>query len=410
MKFTINKLIVVSSALLFASTSIPLTSQASPTAGVGVSSLRSHRPQAEARARSLRPHTRSLAYLHDGKTIEFDPPGTTKKVSASCGGGCGSFASDINAAKTIVGSYTDKFVVSHGFIRSFDGRYLSFDAPGAGLGHGLDEGTVPYAIDPVGGIVGIYLDENVIFHGFVRRTDGSFDTFNIPGSGTMPGQGTIAWDLYDGATAGYYVDNDYVQHGFVRSRDRQITTFDPPGSVHTHICQIDCFNALGVVGGFIRSDGVVHGFLRDPSGKITQYDAPGAGQAPGQGTAFYGINPQGTMTGIIIDANNLVHGFLRYRNGSYVIGEVRGSGTGAFQGTFPYSVNALGAISGEFVDSNNVAHGFERFGGAVARFDAPDAAAVAYEGTEPTANDIFGDVVGSYADNNGLNHSFLWKP
>ncbi|MBD5633131.1 MAG: hypothetical protein IAI49_01530 [Candidatus Eremiobacteraeota bacterium] len=327
-----------------------------------------------------------------------------------CGGGCGSFASDINAAGTIVGSYTDKYVVSHGFIRSSAGRYLSFDAPGAGLGHGLDEGTVPYAIDPAGGIVGIYLDENVILHGFVREVDGSFENFNVPGAGAMPGQGTIAWDLYDGETAGYYVDNDYAEHGFVRSRGGQITTFDPPGSVHTHVCQIDCLNYLGVVGGFIRSDGVVHGFLREPSGKITQFDAPGAGQSPGQGTAFYGINLEGAITGIVIDSNDLIHGFLRYPNGSYVIGEVQGSGTGAYQGTLPYGINALAAVTGIFLDSNYGVHGFERFfSGAVARFDAPDAAP-ALGGTEPAANDIFGDVVGAYTDANGLNHSFLWKP
>lgn len=36
------------------------------------------------------------------------------------------------------GFYTDTNIVPHGFLRKTDGEIVSFDAPGAGLGYGLD--------------------------------------------------------------------------------------------------------------------------------------------------------------------------------------------------------------------------------------------------------------------------------
>ena len=152
----------------------------------------------------------------------------------------------------------------------------------------------------------------------MREPSGSFSTFSAPGAGTTPGSGlgTIANNLDDyGDTAGYYFDSQGVYHGFVRSRDHHITTFDPPGSVHTRVCPTDCLNRFGVIGGYRKKDDVNHGFLREPNGKITILDAPGAGRGANQGTAPYGIDAQGTITGFIVDSNNVFHGFLRYRNG-----------------------------------------------------------------------------------------------
>ena len=86
-----------------------------------------------------------------------------------------------------MGFYTDTNVVAHGFLRTPDGKVTSFEAPGAGLGHGLDQGTVAYSINDLGVIAGQYQDSNYVFHGFVRYPDGSFTKFDAPGAGTGAG-------------------------------------------------------------------------------------------------------------------------------------------------------------------------------------------------------------------------------
>jgi hypothetical protein len=44
--------------------------------------------------------------------------------------------------------------------------FITFDAPGAGTDPG--EGTVPQAINPSGTITGTSIDVNFVFHGFLR--------------------------------------------------------------------------------------------------------------------------------------------------------------------------------------------------------------------------------------------------
>ena len=51
-------------------------------------------------------------------------------------------------------------------------------------------GTIPVAINNEGIIAGYYYDENYVAHGFVRRLDGTFNTFDAPGAGTGLYQGT----------------------------------------------------------------------------------------------------------------------------------------------------------------------------------------------------------------------------
>jgi uncharacterized membrane protein len=397
----INQLIVVSSTLLLVSVSSTLTIQAQQ--GIRAGTVRS--------AGS----SRSESSRWDPKFVEFDPPGATKAVLAACGGYCGTFAYANNAAGTIVGAFTDQYVVPHAFIRAPDGHFLSFDAPGAGLGHGLDEGTVAYAISAAGAVVGQYEDAKTIYHGFVREPNGSFSTFSAPGAGTKPGvgQGTYAWDINGyGDTAGIYIDSSSVYHGFLRSRDHHVTTFDPPGSVLTYVCEETCLSDAGIAGFYYDKNNVEHAFLREPDGKITEFNAPGAGKAAGQGSQAASINADGTIAGEFTDSKNVVQGFVRYRNGSYVIGEAPGAGNGPGQGTYPFSINAFNAITGIVVDKNSVLHGFERFqNGALTTFNAPGAStATAFVGTRPSTNNVRGEVTGWFTDTTGLNHGFLWRP
>src|SRR5262249_6702453 len=107
--------------------------------------------------------------------------------------------------------------------------YTTFDAPGA-------VSTVPNGFNSAGAIAGYYPDANTVIHGFLRARDGTFTTFDAPGactaqSCTQPFQGTFAWNINPaGAIAGYYNDSSNVAHGYMRAPDGTITTFDAPGA------------------------------------------------------------------------------------------------------------------------------------------------------------------------------------
>src|SRR5438093_3611025 len=64
----------------------------------------------------------------------------------------------------------------------------TFDAPGAGTGPG--QGTLPFGINPAGTMAGYYIDSRDATHGFLRAPDGTITTFDAPGAGTGPGQAT----------------------------------------------------------------------------------------------------------------------------------------------------------------------------------------------------------------------------
>jgi hypothetical protein len=70
----------------------------------------------------------------DTHIIEFDASGAATVTSPACGGSCGTQAFGNNDLGAIVGSCTDVNVVPHGFLRTPNGAFISFDAPGAGLG------------------------------------------------------------------------------------------------------------------------------------------------------------------------------------------------------------------------------------------------------------------------------------
>ena len=77
-----------------------------------------------------------------------------------------SFPTGINPGGVIVGSFNDGFTINHGFVRTSDGTITTFDVPGAGTG--FDQGTAPLGITPGGVIMGLYIDPNYGTHGFVR--------------------------------------------------------------------------------------------------------------------------------------------------------------------------------------------------------------------------------------------------
>src|SRR5262245_1780338 len=105
----------------------------------------------------------------------------------------------------------------------------TFDAPGAGTGPA--QGTYATNIDPTGVIVGFGRDANNARHGFVRSTDGSFTIFDPPGAGTGNFQGTRAYAMTaGGAVAGFFIDSADGTHAYVRSGEGVITVIDAPGA------------------------------------------------------------------------------------------------------------------------------------------------------------------------------------
>ena len=75
-----------------------------------------------------------------------------------------SFPSGITPAEAITGSFSDSFAVKHGFLRASDGTVTTFDVPGAGTA--FNQGTVPLGINPGGIIMGLYIDAKYRHHGF----------------------------------------------------------------------------------------------------------------------------------------------------------------------------------------------------------------------------------------------------
>jgi hypothetical protein len=199
-------------------------------------------------------------YVRDrhGKTTPFDPlgsVGTFTNVSSSV----------INPEGAITGYYFDSNWVFHGFIRDPHGKIRTIDAPGAGADPGDGEGTFPMSINANGTIVGYFQDTNWLTHGFSRSPDGRFRTFDVPGAGTVVGswQGTWPNDINPaGAITGFYADSNWVSHGFIRDPDGKITKFDVPGAAGT---SPDTINSAGAITGtYWDASGVNHGFLRIP--------------------------------------------------------------------------------------------------------------------------------------------------
>src|SRR4029077_15774894 len=160
-----------------------------------------------------------------------------------------------------------------------------------------------------------------------------------------------------------------------------ITTFDAPGAgtgPHQGTYAL-CINPSGTIIGFVRgANEVRHGFVRSQDGSFTIFDAPGAGTGAGQGTRAYSINPGGTITGFFSDSVNTAHGYVRSNQGVITVFDAPGAGTGLGQGTFPLNspqlINPNGVITGYYVDSAFVKHGFVRDrNGVITTFDAPGA-------------------------------------
>jgi hypothetical protein len=173
------------------------------------------------------------------------------------------------------------------------GYFTSFDAPGAGTGPGQGTETASEAgLTRKGALAAGYIDDSFVLHGLLLAEDGTMTTFDVAGAGTGAYQGTYPGGIDRNNTiAGYYTDSNNVNHGFQRLKDGTITTFDVPsaGTASGQGTQGENISTFGVIDGqYIDGSNVYHCFQYSGGTISTFDDAPGAGTAPGQGTFIGG--------------------------------------------------------------------------------------------------------------------------
>jgi hypothetical protein len=359
------------------------------------------------------------------RIITFDAPG----AGTGSGQGTGCFAYTdcsvlINNFGAITGYYLDANNVFHGFLRSPEGTFTNFEAPGSDTTANDFNGTLPNAINDAGAITGIYYDVNNVGHGFLRTPEGAFTTFDAPGS--VGYTNPVAINVESGIV-GYYGDQNGQARAFLRHPDGTFETWSgpdactsaPPGEFCGGTAAFN-INVFGTVAGGYGDTNIVHHLLiRTPAGKLQTVSDPGAGTGSSQGTGCpgcsIGLNLFGAIAGYYVDGNYLVHGYLRTPSGEFITfdGPDEGpNGMGCYNDC-PIGLNDWGAITGSYLDANNVYRGFLRSpDGAVITFEAPGADTTAndYNGTFPYSINDQGVITGYYLDVNNVSHGFLRIP
>ena len=349
--------------------------------------------------------------------ISFEVPGADTTANDYNG----TFPSGINNWEVVTGSYIDVNDVYHGFIRSPDGKFTTFEVRGADTTKGSYNGTIPNAINDLGWITGVYFDASGTGHGFLLGPEGQFTAFDVPGA--VGYSNPLAINL-EGAVVGTYLDSNSVFRAFLRSPDGKFTTFLGPDGCNTSPAA-GCFgtaafniNIFGTIAAAYEDNSgnfVNVGLVRSPEGHVTPFEAPGAGAGSYQGTGCpgcaLGLNQWGAIAGTYTDANNVFHGFLRGPEGGFTTFEAPGAGTGSNQGTGCFSdcsvsLNDLGTIAGIYIDANSIYHGFLRtIEGNFASVDPTGS-----EGTFPAGINDLQVVTGYYIDANNVYHGFLRIP
>src|ERR1700730_3857481 len=205
------------------------------------------------------------------------------------------------------------------------------------------------------------------------ETRTALTTFDAPGAGTAPNQGTFPSGInLFGAITGFIRDANSARHAFLRARDGTFTIFDDPNA---GTCSFSCgtigngqgtrayaINPSGEIVGFYTDNSArCHGYVRGPNGTFTQIDAPDAGTGPSPQGTFpseftpAGINPPGPRPGFSVDASSVQRGFVRAPGGKITEFDPSGSIL-----TNPNAIDAPGAITGFYFDANFVGHGFLR--------------------------------------------------
>jgi probable HAF family extracellular repeat protein len=162
-------------------------------------------------------------------------------------------AGGVNAQGVAAGNWTtDPTVATGNQGWTFDpkiGSYSFFDVPGADKVNYI--GTIVNAINNAGVVVGYYTDKNGVPHGFTKSGD-RYRTIDV-GSDYTAIQGINN----KGDVSGVY-QTAGVRHGFVLSSNGDLTTIDVPGVNNTALFGVS--ENGNVAGYYVTADGVFHGF------------------------------------------------------------------------------------------------------------------------------------------------------
>ena len=263
----------------------------------------------------------------------------------------------------------------------------SFEVPGASA-------TTISDIQNDGTLVGRYLDDAGLSHGFVRKGD-DLTTFNVTGTtNTFPGGMNSK-----GQVAGFYRDaNDpEIQYGFIRDSDGTVTSIKPEGQTFTYAWRI---NESGQVNGYwFESDPFfIRSFQRADSGDLQDFVFQGSPT----GTVTRGLNDAGVQAGWKWTDDFMLQGITWDAGGFSEPFVVEG-----WAHTLPGDINNGGEIAGTVNDASfsRNAGFFRDADGEMTVFNPPGASSVEVFGL----NDE-GHIVGEYADASGTRRGFIARP
>ena len=269
---------------------------------------------------------------------------------------------------------------SYGFIRASDGTTSTYEIPGA-MQMFVD------GINASGAVAGSYTDGQT-GHAFIRAPDGTITTFKVPGDA---GPGTYATSINDrGDVSGSYFDASHVKHGFVRSKSGALTTFRAGDDT-----QVVDMNQAGDVVGYAtigregNSPEKILGFVRKAQGETTPFEVSGAPYTEGHAVLSSGV----------VAGNSTRGAFLRSTEGTITL----------FDGRVQ-AMNSRGTITGTIRDASNVRHGLVRASdGTVETFDIPGADTGFNGGPVPSGINARGEIVGTYSQG-GQSFGFVRAP
>lgn len=219
----------------------------------------------------------------------------------------------INNSGQIVGYYVDSAGASHGFLRASNGTITTIDVPGAASTNsasnsntGWIAGSYATSGTTVGEVVG-----NIVSHGFRLSPGGTLLTFDVPGASTTVALGVNSSGLVIGecdipadASKGLGIE------GFLLSPDgTTFTTFSTPFGANTDTFGMnDNGDVVGMV--YAEEGSQRRAFLRQQSGAITAFaygtDVTGA----------VGINNAGQIAGFYETIDYFEHDFLLSADGT----------------------------------------------------------------------------------------------
>ncbi len=301
----------------------------------------------------------------------------------------------MNNDGVIVGYYSETVRPDHGFIRSADGTFTTYDVPNA-----ASAGTQINAINNLGDIAGSYADQSGNSFGFVRTSNGqltplTYVMYSHAGSPSLlsptslndggfvvgyvwnaPSQCVIGFEgafpiLYsmnigdaftnycsgtqprqvsaNGSIIGSFVDPHGIESGF----------FYPPSSAP--LVTLTISPGVGALPASINASGTIvgsadtHSFLRASDGTYTTFDPPGAASS-----SAVCINANGIVVGNFVDNGSISHAYLRNSDGTFVILDAPGAGQSPISGTYVVAINDSATIAGWYTDANGVRQGFVR--------------------------------------------------